>query len=48
MLNEGLRGAAAPPGLTSLGGRGVLRRRWSLLKEGLRGVAVPNGPGTQA
>ena len=35
-------------GLTGLG-RGVLPRRWSVLKEGalrggLRGVAVPNGP----
>ena len=41
--------AVAPNGLdTSLGGRGVLLRWWSVLKEGLRGVAVPNGPGTTA
>ena len=36
------------PGRTSLGGRGVLHMRWSVLKEGLRGVAVPNGSGTPA
>ena len=29
------------PGHTSLGGRGVLSRRWSVLEEGLRGAAVP-------
>ena len=29
------------PGHTSPGGRGVLPKRWSLLKEGLRGAAVP-------
>ena len=29
------------PGHTSLGGRGVLPKRWSLLKEGLRGSVVP-------
>ena len=34
------------PGLTSLEGRGVLPRRWSVLKEGMQGVAVPNGPGS--
>ena len=36
------------PGLTSRGGRGVLPRRWSVLKECLRGIAVPNGPGSPA
>ena len=41
--------AVAPNGPdTSLGGRGVLLRWWSVLKEGLRGLAVPNGPGTTA
>ena len=35
------------PGHTSLGGRGVLPNRWSVLKEGLRGAAPPYGPGTQ-
>ena len=33
---------------TSLGGRGVLPGRWSMLKEGLRGVALSTGPGTPA
>ena len=48
MLEEGLRGAAPPkrPGLTGLGGRGVIVRQWSVLKEGVRGTAFPNGPGT--
>ena len=32
------------PGLTSLGERGVLPTRWSVLKKGPRGLAVPNGP----
>ena len=36
------------PGHTRLGGRGVLPRRWWVLKEGLRGVAVSNGLGTPA
>ena len=36
------------PGHTSLGGWGVLPRRWSVLKEGLRGVAVPTSPDTPA
>ena len=36
------------PGHTSQAGRGVLRRRWPVLKEGLRGTIVPNGPGTPA
>ena len=35
-------------GHTSLGGRGVLPRRWSVLKAGVRGVAVSNGPSTPA
>ena len=51
MLKEGLQGEAAPnrPGHTSLGGRGSLPRRWSLLEERLRGgVAVRNGLGTPA
>ena len=34
------------PGLTSLGGQGVLPRLMSVLKEGLRGVSVPYGPGS--
>ena len=29
------------PGHTSVGGRGVLPRRWSVLKDGLWGAAVP-------
>ena len=36
------------PGNTSLGGRGVVPRRWSMLKEGLPEVAVFSGPGTLA
>ena len=36
------------PEHTSLGGWGVLPRRWSVLKEGPRGVAVPNGLSTRA
>ena len=31
-----------------MGGRGVLPRRWWVLKKGLRGAAIPNGPGTRA
>ena len=48
MLKEGVRGGSSSqrPGYNNLGGRGVLPRRWSVLKEGLQGVAVPNGPGT--
>ena len=34
------------PGLTSLGGQGVVLRRRLLLKEGLRGMSAPNGPGS--
>ena len=47
MLKEGLRGIAVPkrPELNSLGGRGVLPRRWSVLNEGLRAVAIPKRPG---
>ena len=42
MLQGACGGQQSPrPGHTSLGGRGVLPKRWSLLKEGLRGVAVP-------
>ena len=36
------------PGHTSLGGPGVLPRRWSVLKGGLRGTTAPNGLGTPA
>ena len=36
------------PGHTSLGGRGALPRRWSVLKENLWGAAVPNDPATPA
>ena len=36
------------PGLTNLGGWGVLPMRWSMLKEGLRRVAAPNRPGSLA
>ena len=36
------------PGHTSLRGRGVPPRPWSVLKEGLRGVVVPNSPDTPA
>ena len=32
-------------GLTTLGGRGVLPKRRSVLNEGLRGIAAPNGLG---
>ena len=36
------RGHQLPrPGHTSVGGRGVLPRRWSVLREGLRGAAAP-------
>ena len=39
---ECLRGAIAPHGLdTSLGTRGVLLRRWSVLKEGVHGQQLP-------
>ena len=39
----GLAGGSSPqgPGTPVLGGRGVLFRRWSVLKEGLREAAVP-------
>ena len=39
----GPAGGSSPqgPGTPAWGGRGVLPRRWSVLKEGLRGVAVP-------
>ena len=33
-------------GPTNLGGRGVLPRRWSVLKEGFWGATAPFGPGT--
>ena len=33
---------------TSLEGRGVLPRRWPVLKEGLLGALAPNSPGTLA
>ena len=36
------------PGYTGPGGRGVLSRRWLVLKEGMRRAAAPNGPGTPA
>ena len=49
-LKEGLRGIAVPkrPGHTSLGGWGVLPRRWSVLKEGLPGATAPYGLGIPA
>ena len=47
---KGTEGGSSPQqgGHTSLGGWGVLLRRWSVFYEGLRGVAAPNGPGTSA
>ena len=50
MLKEGMQGGsnALRPGHTDPGGRGVLLRRWLLLKEGLQGAVAPNGPGTPA
>ena len=45
----GLAGGSSPqPGLTGLGGRGVLPRRWSVLKERMRGAVAPNSPGAPA
>ena len=41
-------GSSQRPGHTSMGGKGVLPRRWSVLKEGLWGAAAPNDPGTPA
>ena len=40
--------SSQPLGHTSLGGRGVLPRRWLVLKEDLRGAAAPNGPASLA
>ena len=41
MLKEGFRGISPQGrGHTSLGGRGVVSKWWSVLNEGLRGAAV--------
>ena len=44
----GADGSSQRPRITSITGRGVPPKRWSMFMEGLRGIALPNSPGFRA